>query len=347
MKHTILSVALALAIGVATPVAIAQTALPGVTIIATGGTIAGAAKSNTDTTGYKSSQLNVQAMIDALPEMGSVATVKGEQFSNLGSNNITTPMLLKLAQAINRELAQPGTQGVVVTHGTDTLEETSFFLDLTTSRSGKPVVVVGAMRPATALSADGPLNLLQAVALAASPAAEKRGTMVALNDRISSGFYASKTNTTTMDTFRSVEQGYLGAFVGKDPYFFYSPATPTGKLAFDVTALQSLPKVAVVYMHDDQDNQQIDEAIRGGAKGVVIVGMGNAEAPSIVKDRIKDLTQQGFPVVRASRTGAGIATRKVEGIGSSTLNAEKARLLLMLALAQGADLNTIRKYFEG
>lgn len=325
----------------------AQDAKPGVTIIATGGTIAGAAKSNTDTTGYKSSQLSVQAMIEALPEMATIATVKGEQFSNVGSNNITTPMLLKLAQTINRELAQPGTHGVVVTHGTDTLEETSFFLDLTTSASGKPVVIVGSMRPATALSADGPFNLLQAVSLAASPAAEKRGTMVSLNDRISSGFYASKTNTTTMDTFRSVEQGYLGAFVGKEPFFFYSPATPTGKLAFDVTGLQALPKVAIVYMHDDQDNQQINEAIRGGAKGLVIVGMGNAEAPTIVKDHIKELTQQGFPVVRASRTGAGISTRKVEGIGSGTLNAEKARLLLMLALAQGADLNTIRKYFEG
>jgi L-asparaginase len=250
----------------------AQEAKPGVTIYATGGTIAGASKSSTDTTSYQSGSIGVQALINAVPELTSVATISGEQIANVASSDVTTALLLKLSQTINRQLAQPGTHGVVVTHGTDTLEETAFFLDLTTSGSAKPVVIVGAMRPATAISADGPFNLLQAVSLAASASAENRGAMVVMNDRIGSAFYNTKTNTTAVDTFRSVEQGYLGMFIGTKPHFYFSPALPTGKLAFDVSNATTLPKVSIVYMHEDQDNEQIDAAIRAGAKGIVIVG---------------------------------------------------------------------------
>jgi L-asparaginase len=327
--------------------AAAQDAKPGVTIYATGGTIAGAAKSSTDTTTYKAGSIGVQALIDAVPELTQVATISGEQVANVPSNDITTTLLVKLSQTINRQLAQPGTHGVVVTHGTDTLEETAFFLDLTTSGSGKPVVIVGAMRPATAVSADGPFNLLQAVSLAASKSAENRGAMVVLNDRIGSAFYNTKTNTTAVDTFRSVEQGYLGMFIGTEPNFYYSPALPTGKLAFDLTGVQSLPKVSIVYMHEDQDNEQLDAAIRAGAKGVVIVGNGNGSVPTVVKARIDELTRQGYPVVRASRTGSGFSTKKIEGIGAGTLNAQKARILLMLGLSKGADISVLRTYFNG
>lgn len=347
MKPTTLFLVLALAGALNPQVAIAQEAKPRVTIFATGGTIAGAAKSNTDTTTYKAGTLGIQAMLDALPELSSVAEVSGEQIANVGSNDITTPLLLKLSQTVNLKLAQPDTSGVVITHGTDTLEESAFFLDLTTSRSGKPVVLVGAMRPATALSADGPLNLLQAVTLAAHPGSAKRGTLVVLNDRIGSGFYITKTNTTAVDTFRAVEEGYLGMFVGKEPFFYYGAAMPTGKLSFDVSGLQALPKVSIVYMHDDQDNEQIEAAIKSGARGIVVVGMGNGSVPTPVKKRIDELTKQGYPVIRASRTGSGFATKKIEGIGAGVLNAQKARLLLMLALAQGAELEQIRRYFNG
>ncbi|MEH3085867.1 MAG: type II asparaginase [Xylophilus ampelinus] len=339
--------ALLLAAVLAAPLSHAQEARPGVTIYATGGTIAGAAKSNTDTTTYKAGSIGVQSLIDAVPELKDVATVTGEQVANLPSNDVTQALLLRLAQTINRQLAEPATHGVVVTHGTDTLEETAFFLDLTTSGSGKPVVIVGAMRPATAISADGPLNLLQAVSLAANKQAEGRGALIVLNDRIGSAFYTTKTNTTAVDTFRAVEQGYLGMFIGTEPRFYYSPATPTGKLRFDVSGVQSLPKVAIVYMHEDQDAEQIDVAIRAGAKGIVVAGNGNGSVPTSVKKRLEELTKQGFPVVRSSRTGSGFATKKEEGIGSGVLNPQKARILLMLALSQGADLARIRSYFNG
>jgi L-asparaginase len=323
----------------------AQDAKPGITIYATGGTIAGASKSNTDTTNYKAGSIGVQALIDAVPELKDVATITGEQIANVASNDITQATLLKLAQSINRQLADPATHGVVVTHGTDTLEETAFFLDLTTAGT-KPVVIVGAMRPATAISADGPLNLLQAVSLAASPKADNRGAMVVLNDRIGSAYYTTKTNTTAVDTFRATEQGYLGMFIGTTPKFYYSAATPTGKLRFDVSNVKELPKVSIIYMHEDQDNEQIDAAIRAGAKGIVIAGNGNASVPTNVKNHLIELTAKGYPVVRSTRTGTGFSTPKKEGIGAGILNPQKARILLMLSLSNGSDINTIRKNFE-
>ncbi|KAF1020389.1 MAG: L-asparaginase [Paracidovorax wautersii] len=328
-----------------TPVAAtAPAALPGVTIYATGGTIAGSSASNTDTTNYKAGSIGIQTLIDAVPEMKKVASVTGEQIANVGSSDINGEILLKLSKAINAKLAEPGTQGVVVTHGTDTLAESAFFLDMTVN-SPKPVVVVGAMRPATAISADGPMNLLNAVTLAASPDAVGRGTLITLNDRIGSAFYTIKTNSTTVDTFKAEEQGYLGAFIGAQPKFWYSPATPTGKLFFDVSRVTTLPKVVILYAYQDQDAALIDAAIRDGAKGIVIDGSGNGSVNSAVKKRIAELDQQGFPVVRATRTNSGVVTPKTEGIGSGVYSASKARWLLTLALAQGASVAQIKGYF--
>ena len=317
---------------------------PGVTIYATGGTIAGASKSNTDTTGYQPGALGVEVLINAVPEMKEVATISGEQIANVGSFDMNTEVLLKLAKSINRKLAENGTAGVVITHGTDTTEETAFFLDLTVA-SPKPVVVVGAMRPATAISADGPMNLLEAVTLAASPQARNRGAMVVLNDRIASGFYITKTNSLMIDTFKAAEQGYLGAFVGGAPKFYFEPARPVGKPAFDVTRLDKLPKVAVLYTHQESDIDLLDAAVKGGAKGLVIAGVGNGNVPTAVKAKIKELSAAGIPVVISTRTGSGYVTARTDGIGAGIYNPQKARILLQLALAQGADLARIRGYF--
>ncbi|QYY34290.1 asparaginase (plasmid) [Cupriavidus pinatubonensis] len=323
----------------------AQDQKPGVVILATGGTIAGTAKSKTDTMTYQVASMGVQALIDAVPEMKEVATVSAEQVANVNSDDIDQGILLRLARTVNKALSDNAVHGVVVTHGTDTLEETAFFLDLTTA-GPKPVVVVGAMRPASAISADGPMNLLQAVTLAANKDAERRGAMVVLNDRIGSAFYITKSNTTAVDTFRSTEQGYLGAFVGATPKFYYSPANPVGKPTFDVSSIHAFPKVSIVYMHEDQDVEQIDAAIRSGAKGIVIAGAGNGGIPLTVKNRLTELTASGFPVIRASRTGSGFTTKKTEGIAAGTLNPQKARILLMLALSQQSDISTIRTYFN-
>lgn len=335
---------LTLLLGAAMTLNTAAADKPGVTIYATGGTIAGASKSNTDTTDYKPGALGVEVLINAVPELKDVATISGEQISNVGSFDMNTDILLKLAKSINRKLAESGTAGVVITHGTDTTEETAFFLDLTVG-SPKPVVVVGAMRPATAISADGPMNLLEAVTLAAAPQAQNRGTMVVLNDRIASGFYITKTNATVMDTFKAAEQGYLGAFIGGVPKFYFEPARPVGKPSFDVSKIEKLPKVAVLYAHQESDVDLLDAAVKGGAKGLVIAGVGNGNVPTPVKAKIKELSAAGIPVVISTRTGSGFVTPKTDGIGSGIYNPQKARILLQLALAQGADLARIRTHF--
>ncbi len=316
---------------------------PGVMIYATGGTIAGSAKSATDTTGYTAGALGIDVLLNAVPEIKNVANVSGEQISNVASGDINQTILLKMAKSINAKLGEKGTNGVVVTHGTDTLEETAFFLDLTV-KSKKPVVVVGAMRPATAISADGPMNLLEAVTLAASKDAENRGALVLLNDRISSAFYVTKTNTTTTDTFRSQDQGFLGTMVGLAPRFYYEPAKPVGKPAFDVSKYETLPKVVILYSYQDQDVALLDAAVADGAKGIVIAGTGNGSVPSALKAKLVEIMDKGIPVVRSSRVGTGFVTSKQEGIGAGYYSPQKARILLTLALAEGASMEKIKAY---
>lgn len=320
--------------------------LPAVSILATGGTIAGSSPDPTDTTRYEVGELGVEALVTAVPGLRGIARLSTEQVANVPSSDIDHATLLNLAAAVNRHLADPLVDGVVVTHGTDTLEETAFFLDLTTQGSGKPVVLAGAMRPATALSADGPLNLLQAVSLAGSPQARGRGALVVMNDRIESAYYTTKTCTTAVDAFRAAEQGSLGMFLGARPHFYYSPATPTGRARFDLDHLDALPKVAIVYLHEGQDAEQMDQAIERGARGIVLAGNGAGSVARRMKPRLEELTRQGFPVVRSSRTGSGFAVKEDGGgVAAGALNPQKSRILLMLALADGADLERIRQWF--
>lgn len=266
-----------------------NTSLPNVTIFATGmlsfsmqplplrkltpnigGTIAGSSADNTATTGYQAGALGIQSLIDAVPEMLDVANVAGVQIANVASGDVSSSILLSMAHRLNKVVCNdPAMAGAVVTHGTDTLEETAFFLDATVT-CGKPIVIVGAMRPATAISADGPFNLLQSVTVAASSEARNRGALVVMNDRIASAYYVSKTNANTMDTFKAVEMGYLGAIVSNTPYFFYPPVLPTGKTAIDVSGVTSIPRVDILYSYQDMSNDTLFSAVENGAKGVVV-----------------------------------------------------------------------------
>lgn len=343
MNKSTLAVLLASTI-LALPVA-AQTGKPQVTILATGGTIAGSSASKTDTTGYKAGAVGIDTLIAAVPEMAQVAEVKGEQISNTISGDVNDQVLLTLSKRVNQLLNQQGQQGVVITHGTDTLEETAFFLDLTVN-SKQPVVMVGSMRPATAISADGPMNLLEAVTLATAKQAENRGTLVVLNDRIGSAFYTSKTNSTTLDTFKATEPGYLGLFISGQPKFYYTAAQPIDKRYFDVSKLTSLPKVEILYSYQAQDTAILDAALKSGAKGIVIAGNGNGNVSTNMEAAIGKLHQQGIPVVMSTRTGAGYVSTKSFAIGAGFLNPQKSRVLLQLALASGADLPQIASYFD-
>ncbi|KAL2859942.1 asparaginase ahrA [Aspergillus lucknowensis] len=322
-----------------------NTTLPNVTIFATGGTIAGSADDNTATTGYQAGALGIQTLIDAVPEMLDVANVAGVQIANVGSPDVSSPILLEMAKRLNKVVcADPTMAGAVVTHGTDTLEETAFFLDATVN-CGKPIVVVGAMRPATAISADGPYNLLQSVTVAASKAARNRGALVVMNDRIASAYYVTKTNANTMDTFKALEAGYLGAIVSNTPYFYYPPVEPTGKTSIDVTNVTEIPRVDILYSYQDMSNDTLFDAVDNGAKGIVIAGTGAGSVSSTYDSAIAELIEtKQFPVVRSTRTPSGEVPYSESGeggISSGFLNPPKARVLLGLLLAKGKQFEDI------
>ncbi|KAI2627817.1 L-asparaginase [Hypoxylon sp. NC1633] len=321
--------------------------LPNVTIFATGGTIAGSASSSDQTTGYKPGALGVDILIDAVPQLWNVSNVRGVQVTNVGSPSITPEILLNLTQQVQRELDDPYCQGVVITHGTDTLEESSFFVDLTI-RSEKPVVFVGAMRPATAISADGPINLLEAVTLAAEPDAWGRGTMIVLNDRIANAFYTTKSNANSLDTFRSAEQGFLGFFINIKPKFYFEPALPRGKPYFDVMNATTLPEVDILFGHQALNPTLASAAVASGAKGLVLAGMGAGGWTSAGGEVVQEMVENnGTAVVYSRRSMDGyVAPRGSDGYGGGFLNPQKARIMLQLALYAGYESAQMRTLFE-
>ena len=311
--------------------------LPNVTIFATGGTIASQGSSNTQTTGY-SVGLGIQELVTAVPELLNISNIAGYQISNVDSGSINETISLKLAHLINEELAKPEISGVVITHGTDTLEETAFFLQSTVN-STKAVVCVGAMRPATAISADGPLNLYQAVVLAGSPAGRDRGTMIVLNDRIGSAFYTTKNNANSLDTFFSTEAGQLGTFVNQVPYFFYAPSEPVGRVVFNVSNITDLARVDILYAHQNMNPTLFNASVVSGAEGIVYAGVGAGGMSSeaiLAAEKLYKATS--VPIVASHRSTDGMVPPSGSGdfiIPSGFYNPQKARILLQLGITAG------------
>ena len=327
--------------------------LPNVVILATGGTIAGTGATSTTTVGYKAATLGVDSLIAAVPELGTVARVSGEQVFQIASENMTPAHWLQLARRVNELLARDDVGGVVITHGTDTLEETAYFLDLTV-RSRKPVVLVGAMRPATSLSADGPMNLYDAVALAASPDAGGRGVMVCMNGQINAARDVTKTNTATLDTFRSPGLGPLGVMESGRPAF-YRAATRlhTSATEFDAGAVTELPKVGIVLAYAGSGRIAIDAMVAAGVRGIVHAGTGNGSLATDAKAALVEARARGIVVVRASRVPGGAVARNGEAdddaldfVVADDLSPQKARILLALALTRTADTREIQRMFR-
>lgn len=324
-----------------------NSSLPNVTIFATGGTIASEGTTSTQTVGYQLA-LGVQQLIDAVPDILNISNVAGYQVSNVGSGSINETILLRLNELISEELARDTVAGVVITHGTDTLEESSFFLDLTIDNP-KPVVLVGAMRPATALSADGPLNLLQAVTLATSPNARGRGAMIVLNDRIGSAYYTTKNNANSVDTFYSTEAGQLGFFINQVPYFYYEPAQPVGKVHFNISGLTDLPMVDIIFAHQDMDLLLFNSSVQNGAEGIVLAGVGAGGMSSRASDAAEAVyNQTGVPIVASHRSSDGFVPAdgsRSFTIASGFYNPQKSRILLQLCLATGYDETLVEEVF--
>ncbi|RSL94430.1 hypothetical protein CEP52_012628 [Fusarium oligoseptatum] len=309
--------------------------LPNITIFATGGTIAGSAGSADQTTGYQAGALGIKVLIDAVPELCNISNVRGVQIANVDSSDITSTILTNLTHQIQAQLDSPYTQGVVVTHGTDTLEESSFFLDLTV-QSDKPVVVVGSMRPATAISADGPINLLSAVKLAASDSAKKRGTLITLNDRIAS---ARPRSRVTWVPSKNIQ-----------PVFWYPAVRPLGHHYFNISSISAsepLPKVDVLYGQQEVDPELFAAAVEGGAKGIVVAGVGAGGWPTKAKEQLEEVVKKTkVPVVISRRTAWGFVSGQDYGINAGYLNPAKARIQLQLALAQELPAKEIKEIFE-
>lgn len=325
--------------------------LPKVYILATGGTIAGSGSSATKSN-YSAGQVAIGTLLDAVPAIKDVANVEGEQVVNIGSQDMSDEVWLVLAKRVNELLARADVSGVVITHGTDTMEETAFFLSLVVE-SGKPVVLVGAMRPSTAISADGPANLYNAVVTAASPASIDRGVLVCMNGKVYGAADVIKTNTTSVETFQSPNSGAIGYIHNGEVRYYHTSCAGMNTPYFDIDGLKSLPKVGVAYGYSNVEGDVVDMMIDKHYKGIVYAGVGNGNIHKNVFPELEKARKDGIIVVRSSRVPTGATTldaevddNKYQFVASWGLNPQKARILLMLALTKTDDWKRIQKYFN-
>ena len=325
---------------------------PKVVIVATGGTIAGSAASATEA-GYQSGAVGVDILIQAVPQLKEVADVTGEQVASIGSQDMNDEVWTKLATRVNELVASPDVNGVAITHGTDTLEETSYFLNLVV-KSDKPVVLTGSMRPSTAMSADGPLNIYNAVAIAADPRASGRGVLVAIDDDIHAAHDVIKMHTTDVATFHSGEPGLAGAILFGAITWYRTPAqvhTKNSDLA--LVPGKPMPRVDIIYAHANMSPDLIDAAVQNGAKGLVIAGVGDGNMTAPAVEAVKRAVAKGVVVVRSSRVNGGIVRRNIElnddelgTVASMELNPTKARVLLKLVLLKTSNAKQVQDYFN-
>lgn len=332
--------------------AFTASAKPNIYILATGGTIAGSGTGSSTQTNYHAGGVAIQTLIDAVPAMMDIANITGEQVVNIGSQDMTTDVWLTLANRINELLAKDDVDGVVITHGTDTMEETAYFLNLTV-HSNKPVVITGAMRASTAISADGPLNLYNAVCTAAAPESKDKGVLVVMNGIILDAHSVIKMNTVDVQTFQAPNSGPLGyLFNSKVFYNDISLKKHTTQSVFDVKGLKSLPKVGIVYSYADIDADVMTPYLNGDYKGIIHAGLGNGNYHKNLFPSLLEARKKGILVVRSSRVPTGPTTLDNEVddaayqfVASQELNPQKARILLMLALTKTSDWQEIQKYF--
>jgi L-asparaginase len=325
-----------------------------IAVLGTGGTIAGEASSASEVLRYQDSQLSAA---DTLAPLARHLPARVEllpiQISQLGSENFSTTTWLELADAVTRIDASHDVDGFVLTQGTDTLEETAYFLHLVLKLQ-KPLVVVGAMRPATAISADGPLNLLRAVQLAASRAALGFGVMVVANERIFAAREVTKSHTSSIDSFCSPDFGCIGYMQNGEVKLHRMPSREHSLASpFDVSALRQLPKVEIVYAYAGAGQESIHAFVQAGARGLIHAGTGNGSISSIKQVAYRQAILQGVAVVRSSRTGSGLVSRNgavnddaLGSISADTLSPQKARVLLCLALTLTDDPARLQHYFD-
>jgi L-asparaginase len=325
---------------------------PNVFIAATGGTIAGA-QANVEQHGYTAGTVGIDALIVAVPQLKDIANVTGEQVMNIPSQDMNDAAWLKLAKRLQELELSKDVDGVVVTHGTDTMEETSLFVALTVS-TPKPIVFTGSMRPATAISADGPMNLYNAIAVAGSPQARSCGVIVVFNDQINAARSVYKSNTTRLDAFQSVDRGPAGAVdTGKADVFPGCAGGAYGEPKFPIDKITSLPKVDILYAYAGMGRDLIDAAVAAGAKGLVIAGVGDGNFTVDAFAGLRDAHKKGVVVVRSTRVASGFTTRNAEVdddaegfVAAEEFKPSKARVILQIALLKTNAPIEIQKDFD-
>lgn len=325
--------------------------LPSVKIMATGGTIAGRGASATEA-GYEPSEVAVEELIQNVPEIKDLAEVSGEQVLQVSSQNITPDDWLTIGKAVNQAVADDGVDGVVITHGTDTMEETAYFLHLTVP-SDKPVVLVGSMRPGTAMSADGAMNLFNAVSLAGHPEARGKGVLLTLNERVYGARDVTKGNTTNPATFQARNTGPMGSVFFGEVNLYEAPIqTHTAESEFRIDDLEALPQVDILYGYAGDSSHLVEAAVASGAKGIVFAGVGNGNFNPEVEAALAKAREEGVAVVRSARAGSGHVTLDAEVddekygfVVADDLSAQKARILLTLALTETSDPERLQEIF--
>jgi L-asparaginase len=330
----------------------ADTAKPRVVILTTGGTIAGRAADPGSGITYTPGQIDAQELIAATPGLGTLARLEAEKIAAVGSQDMTDDVWLRLARRIQELLSRGEADGIVVTHGTDSLEETAFFLDLVLPR-GRPVVVVGATRPPAALGADGPANLYAAVETAASPSARDRGVLAVLNGTIHTARSVQKTHTTALETFRSPNTGPAG-HVDAHGVHFYAQASSSAHGQYPLPPAAPFPRVEIIYAHAQMDDAVVESAVTRGARGLVLAGFGPGNASKGVIAALHRAVARGLAVVRSTRVGQGFVDRNVEidddelgFVASRDLNPHKARILTQILIANGiTDPAAVQRAFE-
>ena len=325
--------------------------LPNVVILATGGTIAGAGASALNSATYAAAKVPVDKLLAGLPELANVANVKGEQVSQIASESFTNDNLMKLGKRISALVKQSDVDGIVVTHGTDTLEETAYFLNLVI-RTSKPIVVVGSMRPGTALSADGALNLFDAVSVAASKDAAGKGVLVTMNDEIQSGRDVTKTINIKTEAFKS-QWGPLGMVVEGNNYWFRAPVKRhTVQSEFNIDDFDALAPVEIVYGYGNVPRTALDAVAKTGIKALIHGGTGNGSVADRIVPALQEVRAKGIQVVRSSRVPEGFVLRnaeqpddKYDWVVAHDLNPQKARILAAVALTKNVDSKELQRIF--
>ncbi|HXD07781.1 MAG TPA: type II asparaginase [Burkholderiaceae bacterium] len=322
-----------------------------VVVLATGGTIAGAGASVANSATYQAAKVPVDKLIAGVPELADVANVRGEQVFQIASESFTNEKLVTLAKRVSALAKDPGVDGIVITHGTDTIEETSYFLTLTV-HTDKPIVIVGSMRPGTALSADGTLNLYDAVVVAADKDSRGKGSLIVMNDDILTGRDSSKRINIKTNAFGS-QWGALGTVVEGKTYWFRAPVKRhTMNSEFDIETITTLPTVMIVYGSGEMGTTMADAAGKAGAKAIVHAGTGNGSVPDYEVETLRRLRASGVIIIRAARVPDGFVLRnaeqpddKYDWVVAHDLNPQKAKILAAVALTRTSDTKELQRIF--